>query len=120
MKLNLSRLQVFGIRVLCQVPGRRNAKLVYHVYNFLIGYGVSGKHIRHNNNIQSQGKFATHTVFDKAHNSSTLRPPGPQLLYILGFPKEESSLAAKPESINKDPYPPTPTSTPKHDTSPVV
>ena len=89
VKPDLSRLRVFGSRVLCKVLGKRTAKIDHHIYKgIFIGYGATDKHIGYIDSITSREKTATHAVFNEAHYTSTTRPPGPQLLYSLGMPKE--------------------------------
>ena len=89
VKPDLSKLRVFGSRVLCKVPGKRTSKLDHHIYKgIFIGYGVTDKHIRYIDSVTSREKTATHAVFDKAHYTSTTRPPGLQLLYSIGMPRD--------------------------------
>ena len=94
VKPDLSRLCVFGSRVLCKRPGKRAAKLDHHVYKgIFVGYGATDKHVRYVDAVTSQEKLATHVVFDEAHYTSHTRPPGAQLLYQLGMPQIEANAA---------------------------
>ena len=89
IKPDLSKLRVFGSRILCKVPGKRTSKLDHHIYKgIFIGYGAMDKHIRYIDSVTSREKTATHAIFDEAHYTSPTRPPGPQLLYSLGMPRE--------------------------------
>ena len=108
VKPNLSRLRVFGSRVLCKQPSKRSAKLDHHVYKgILIGFGATDKHVRYIDHDTNQEKLATHVVFDEAHYTSTNRPPGVQLLYNIGMPPEPSTPpVALLESSPFSPYPP--------------
>lgn len=107
IKPDLSRLRMFGSRVLCKIAGKRNAKLDHHVFKgIFIGYGATDKHIRYIDSITSQEKVATHAVFDEAHYTASTRPPGPQLLYSIGTPTDtEPVTCIDKDSITNAPYP---------------
>ena len=106
VKPNLSKLRVFGSRVLCKMPGKRSAKLDYHVYKgIFVSYGATDKHIRYVDSVTSRDKIATHAIFDEAHYTSKIRPPGPQLLYSLGLPKEKETKQQTIMCTMKEVYP---------------
>ena len=55
VKPNLSKLRVFGSRVLCKMPGKRSAKLDHHVYKgIFLDYGATDKHIRYIDSIRPE------------------------------------------------------------------
>ena len=73
VKPTLSKLRVFGNRVLCKIQGKRSAKLDHHIYKgFFVGYRATDKHIRYYDSVTTQDKIATHAIFDKAHYTSKI------------------------------------------------
>ena len=66
-----------------------------------IGYGATDNHIQYIDSIMLREKTASHAVFDEAHYTLNMRPPGPELLYSLRMPKDPESQSSKKKSTVK-------------------
>ena len=114
VKPDFSKLRVFGCRVLCKILGKGSAKLEHHVYKgIFVGYGATDKHIWYVDSIASQDKIAVHVIFDKAHYTSKIRPPGPQLLYSICLPQQSEQEDKPPMQKSQEVYPMIPAATKK-------
>ena len=83
---DLSKLRIFGSRVVCRKPGRRNPKLEKHSYSgIFLRYAKTLKNIVYLDTTTNQIKTSTFARFDEAHFSYPDKPPGAKLLIEMGM-----------------------------------
>ena len=83
---DLSKLRVFGSRVVCRKPGRRSPKLTKHSYSgVFLRYAKTLRNIVYLDTTTNQIKTSTFARFDEAHFSYENKPPGAKILIEMGM-----------------------------------
>ena len=103
-KPDLSKLRIFGSRIVTRKPGKRSPKVSKHSYSgIFLRYAKTMKNIVYYDTHTKKIKTTTYAKFDEAHFSYENKPPGAQILMELGL-KEESSqnTSLNALSIKKD------------------
>ena len=105
---DLSKLRVFGSRIVTKRPGRRTTKLSKHSYTgIFLRYAKTMRNIVYLDTITNRIKTTTYAKFDEAHFSRPEKPPGAQILIELGLQSEDdtkkSSLPQKLKIVKKHP-----------------
>ena len=105
---DLSKLRVFGSRIVTRRPGRRTTKLSKHSYTgIFLRYAKTMKNIVYLDTVTNKIKTTTYAKFDEAHFSRSEKPPGAQILIELGLKSEDdtkkSSVSPKLKIIKKHP-----------------
>ena len=109
---DLAHLRIFGSRIESKCAGKRRHKLDRHAYTgIFLGFGATDKLVKYIDTNSGREKLAKHVIFDEAHYTSDVRPPGPQFLYDIGLPQDPTPLSdtnpphKQTNEINS-PYPP--------------
>ena len=83
---DLSKLRIFGSRVVCRKPGRRTPKLTKHSYSgIFLRYAKTLKNIVYLDTNTNNIKTSTFARFDEAHFSYSDKPPGAKILIEMGM-----------------------------------
>ena len=83
---DLSKLRIFGSRIVTRKPGIRNTKLSKHSYpGIFLRYAKTMRNIVYLDTTTNQIKTTTYATFDKAHFSHDNKPPGAKILIELGL-----------------------------------
>ena len=83
---DLSKLRIFGSRVVCRKPGKRTPKLTKHSYSgIFLRYAKTLKNIVYLDTNTNQIKTSTFARFDEAHFSYENKPPGAKILIEMGM-----------------------------------
>ena len=83
---DLSKLRIFGSRVVCRKPGRRSPKISKHSYSgIFLRYSKTMKNIVYLDTKTNKTKTSTFAQFDEAHFSYENKPPGAKILIELGI-----------------------------------
>ena len=95
---DLSKLRVFGSRVVCRKPGKRRPKISKHSYNgIFLRYAKTMKNIVYLDLKTRQIKTSTFAKFDEEHFSYESKPPGAKILIEMGM-KEMDKTELQPPS----------------------
>ena len=93
---DLSKLRIFGSRIVTRKPGKRSPKITKHSYTgIFLRYAKTMKNIVYLDTKTRKIKTTTFAKFDKAHFSYTDKPPGAKILMELGL-KEQPVEHKKP------------------------
>ena len=83
---DLSKLRIFGCRVVCRKPGKRTPKLTKHSYSdIFLRYAKTIKNIVYLDVKTNQIKTSTFAHFDEAHFSYDNKPAGAKILIEMGM-----------------------------------
>ena len=95
---DLSKLRVFGSRIVTRKPGLRNTKLSKHSYSgIFLRYAKTMKNIVYLDTNTNRIKTTTYAKFNEAHFSHANKPPGAKVLIELGLKSNQlSELANEP------------------------
>ena len=86
MKPDLSKLRIFGSRIITRKPGPRNPKISKHSYSgIFLRYAKTMKNIVYLDTNTKRIKTTTYAKFDEAHFSYENKPPGARILIDLGL-----------------------------------
>ena len=86
MKPDLTKLRVFGSRIVTRKPGHRHPKISKHSYSgIFLRYAKTMKNIVYLDTNSKKIKTTTYAKFDEAHFSYANKPPGAQILINLGL-----------------------------------
>jgi hypothetical protein len=97
VKLDLSRLRVFGSRVCVKRTGKRQSKLDRHDFTVIfIGYTATDENIRYVDVNCRIIKTTHHAIFDEAWYHQPRRPPFAQMLYDVGLEYVPDNIPAPP------------------------
>ena len=100
VKPDLSKLRIFGSRIITRKPGPRNPKISKHSYSgIFLRYAKTMKNIVYYDTTTKRIKTTTYAKFDEAHFSYEHKPPGAKILIDLGVQS----------TLNKDTVSDTPT-----------
>ena len=82
----MKHLKSFGSLVSVRIPGKRSEKLDKITFHgIFLGYTATDKIFRYWDINTKRDKTGNSVHFDEAHYTASTRPPGPQILYDLGF-----------------------------------
>ena len=96
---DLSKLRIFGSRVVCRKPGGRNPKLSKHSYSgIFLRFAKTMKNIVYLDLKTKQIKTSTFAKFDEAHFSYDNKPPGAKILIELGMQEVDKRISAPTSS----------------------
>ena len=90
--MNLSRVRIFGSRVVARQPGRRPTKLDLHCdTGVFVGYGAADANANFIDDSSCTVKLGTHIIFDEAHISvpASKAPLAAEALQRLGYRASE-------------------------------
>ena len=91
-KPDLTKLRVFGSRIVTRKPGNRNPKISKHSYSgIFLRYAKTMKNIVYLDTKTNKIKTTTYAKFDEGHFSYDRKPPGAQILLELGLKSTLSS-----------------------------
>ena len=97
LKPDLSKLRIFGSRIVTRKPGKRTPKISKHSYSgIFLRYAKTIKNIVYYDTTTKKIKTTTYAKFDEVHFSYENKPPGAKILMELGF--QQQSLSTSPTS----------------------
>ena len=86
IKPDLTKLRVFGSRIIARKPGHRTPKISKHSYSgIFLRYAKTMKNIVYLDTTTNKIKTTTYAKFDEAHFSYENKPPGARILIDLGL-----------------------------------
>ena len=108
LKPDLTKLRIFGSRIVTRKPGRRNPKLSKHSYSgIFLRYAKTMKNIVYLDTTTNRIKTTTYAKFDEAHFSHSDKPPGARILLELGakstLSEDVSSSPPTLQIVRRDP-----------------
>ena len=96
-KPDLTKLRIFGSRIVTRKTGKRSPKITKHSYSgIFLRYAKTIRNIVYFDTKTKKIKTTTYAKFDEAHFSYEDKPPGAKILIELGLTEQPSAISHDP------------------------